>query len=251
MSNKFDIYSSKVKRVNIPIPEFKFFHKASSEEKVDPKFIGREQITDKLFSWLKEDPTGGSYLVTGFRGMGKSSYVGRVLNKLIRRTTMKEYMTGIGFFLSIFIGFFYIFFCGAIGAICFGAFFTAIILSLYICKIIHFDQIAYKQWQKKFIKLMRQEVSEKDLDKIKRKENKIAWKHVRQTILYDDGRERSYKRICVNVNLGQEILNEREVLSLISHQLYTKYREYVLSPIANLGNWLLCTGVLLLTQIGH
>lgn len=60
MSNQFDIYSSKVKRVNIPIPGFKFFHKASSEEEVDPKFIGREQISDKLYSWLKDEPKGGS-----------------------------------------------------------------------------------------------------------------------------------------------------------------------------------------------
>ena len=44
MSNKFDIYSSKVKRVNIPIPAFKFFHKASSEEEVDPKFIGNARV---------------------------------------------------------------------------------------------------------------------------------------------------------------------------------------------------------------
>ena len=101
MSNKFDIYSSKVKRVNIPIPGFKFFHKASSEEEVDPKFIGREQISDKLYSWLKDDPKGGSYLVTGFRGMGKSSFVGRVLNQLIQRSNPCEYFFGVIFFLSI------------------------------------------------------------------------------------------------------------------------------------------------------
>ena len=104
MGNKFDIYSSKVKRVNIPIPEFTFFHKASSEEKVDPKFIGREQISDKLYSWLKDDHIGGSYLVTGFRGMGKSSFVGRVLNKLVRRTTNRENIVGISFFLLFFLG---------------------------------------------------------------------------------------------------------------------------------------------------
>ncbi len=110
VSNKFDLYSSKVKRVNIPIPEFKFFHMPSSDEQVDPKFIGREQISDKLYSWLKDDPTGGSYLVTGFRGMGKSSFVGRVLYKLTQRTTVKEYVVGFLFFLSFFITFI-LFFC--------------------------------------------------------------------------------------------------------------------------------------------
>ena len=110
MNNKFDIYSSKVKRVNIPIPEFKFFHKASSEEQVDPKFIGREEISDKLYSWLKDDPSGGSYLVTGFRGMGKSSFVGRVLNELAQRTKGRYYFVGLLSFLFLLFPIFYFFY---------------------------------------------------------------------------------------------------------------------------------------------
>ena len=106
MDNKFDIYSSKVKRINIPIPGFTLFHKASSEEQVDPKFIGRERISDKLYTWLKDDPAGGSYLVTGFRGMGKSSFVGRVLYQLTRETKLKEYIIGFLFYIFILIDFF-------------------------------------------------------------------------------------------------------------------------------------------------
>lgn len=244
MSNKFDIYSSKVKRVNIPIPAFKFFHKASSEEEVDPKFIGREQISDKLYSWLKEDPAGGSYLVTGFRGMGKSSFVGHVLNKLVRRTTMIEYIAGVAFFLSVIIDILCVIYGWAVG---FWGFSTVIIFSLcYIRERFNYGRIAYKKKQDRFFSLMKHQVSDQDINTLIEKENIINWKHVCQILHYDDGRERSYKRICINVNLGQEILNEREVLSLISHQLYTKYREFVLSPIANFGNWLLYTIVVLL-----
>lgn len=244
MSNKFDIYSSKVKRVNIPIPAFKFFHKASSEEEVDPKFIGREQISDKLYSWLKEDPAGGSYLVTGFRGMGKSSFVGHVLNKLVRRTTMIEYIAGVGFFLSVFIDFLCIIYGCSVGF--FGGLLVTIFSLCYICNRFNFGKNAYKRKQNRFFNLMKRQVANQDLSSLIEKENVINWKHVCQVLNYDDGRERSYKRICINVNLGQEILNEREVLSLISHQLYTKYREFVLSPIANFRNWLLYTIVGLL-----
>ena len=217
MSNSFDIYSSKVKRINIPIPEFKFFHKASSEEKVDPKFIGREQISDKLYSWLKNDPTGGSYLVTGFRGMGKSSFVGRVLNKLVRRTTMKEYITGVAFFLSNILGFIFLLYfwddfsihhhwysiLEASGwTIVGGVLFTLDILSLYhICYIFNYDKNVYKKRQTKFKKLMRQEFSGNDIGLLKRKENNIIWKRVCQVLHYDDGIERCYKRICINVNV--------------------------------------------------
>lgn len=103
-SNKFDYYSSKIRRINIPIPSFSFFHKASSEEQVDPKFIGREHISEKLYSWLlNEEANGGSYLITGFRGMGKSSFVGRVLNELTRKVGFKEYIGGLIFFMSLFV----------------------------------------------------------------------------------------------------------------------------------------------------
>lgn len=242
MRNRFDIYSSKVKRVNIPIPRFVFFHKASSEEEVDPKFIGREQISDKLYSWLKDDPKGGSYLVTGFRGMGKSSFVGRVLNQLTQRTKPYEYFAGFVFFISIItLCFFYRIphiITIALSGIC----------SSGLC-IMYFliqNRINNKIKYHKFIILLRKEAKKLEeccnyvnfKKRLEEKEKKIKWKYVSHVLHREYNKNRSYKRICVNVNLGQEVLNEREVLSLISHQLYIKYREFVFSPIANLERWL-------------
>lgn len=241
MSNRFDIYSSKVKRINIPIPEFNFFHKASSEEEVDPKFIGREQISDKLYSWLKEDPAGGSYLVTGFRGMGKSSFVGRVMNELTRKTASVEYLAGILFFLSFISCFLFH------NIVCF---FFLLILGLWVCCILNKDKKEIKEWRKKFLELLyeaKKEVPSEYMPKNKDiKEESVDWKRISQVLHQNYTKNRSYKRICVNVNLGQEVLNERDVLSLISHQLYTKYREYVLSPIANFVNWFGCVVILLI-----
>ena len=305
--NKFDIYSSKVKRVNIPIPEFKFFHKASSEEEVDPKFIGREQITDKLYSWLKDDPTGGSYLVTGFRGMGKSSFVGRVLNELTQKVSGKEFFWGVLFFVFIFImgvlflpviyeianinyyvQLFYIIIIACLNyciinfmqnkkntdnRIFVGITMIEILISYYcllrvnlsytfifsIC-LFFFPLLLYKvqsilyniqnEDKKKyegFKSLLEEEYKKipkesKNFrhfyDEIK---DKIDWKQVCRVLYREYNINRSHQRICISVNLGQEVLNERDVLSLISHQLYTKYREYVLSPIANFYNWLIYT----------
>ena len=238
MSNRFDIYSSKVKRVNIPIPGFTFFHKASSEEKVDPKFIGREQISDKLYSWLEDDPTGGSYLVTGFRGMGKSSFVGRVLNQLTQRTKPCEYFASVVFFLSII----------ALRFSCNISILIATVLSgLSVIYFISQNKIKNHVKYHKFKTLLRKEAQileksgkyENFKKRLEEKEKKIDWKHASHVLHREYNKNRSYKRICVNVNLGQEVLNEREVLSLISHQLYIKYREYVLSPIANFERWCL------------
>lgn len=261
MGNKFDIYSSKVKRVNIPIPEFTFFHKASSEEKVDPKFIGREQISDKLYSWLKDDRIGGSYLVTGFRGMGKSSFVGRVLNELTQNELTKKTtrFRNVFAYLSFLSAFPVYFFCNNI--ILFFIFFI-VVISVVIC-IFYISRIDNKIKRCNFEYLLRKEArslrkvnyKNKFKDKFKKfvnrvlcrdnnlnnrfkdKVKKLDWKRACRVLYNNYNENKSYKRICVNVNLGQEVLKEREVLSLISHQLYTKYREYVLSPIANFYNW--------------
>lgn len=236
MGNLFDIYSSKVKRVNIPIPGFKFFHKASSEEEVDPKFIGREQISDKLYAWLKDDPTGGSYLVTGFRGMGKSSFVGRVLNQLTQRTNPYGYFFGVVFFLSfIALWLFYRLnkpFITVLPELLLSGLFVLYFLFQNIIKNI----VNYHRF-KKLIWKEAQTFDENFKKRLKKKEKKIDWKQASHVLHREYNKNRSYKRICVNVNLGQEVLNEREVLSLISHKLYIKYREFVFSPIANFERW--------------
>lgn len=241
MSNRFDIYSSKVKRVNIPIPKFKFFHKASSEEEVDPKFIGREQISDKLYSWLKDDPKGGSYLVTGFRGMGKSSFVGRVLNQLTQRTKPYEYFAGFAFFLSLITLCFFFRIPHIIIIALSGLCLSGLCVMYFLIQ----NRISNKIKYYKFIILLRKEAKKLEecgnyanfKKRLVEKEKKIKWKNVSHVLHREYNKNRSYKRICVNVNLGQEVLNEREVLSLISHQLYIKYREFVFSPIANFERW--------------
>ena len=245
MSNKFDIYSSKVKRVNIPIPGFTFFHKASSEEEVDPKFIGREQISDKLYSWLKDDPKGGSYLVTGFRGMGKSSFVGRVLNQLIQRTKPREYFAGVVFFLSI-IAIALWLFCRThiiISIALSGLFVSAPLVLYFICQNRIKNNVKYRQFKTLIRKEAQTLERSGNYDNFKKrlewKKKRIDWKYASHVLHREYIRNRSYKRICVNVNLGQEVLNEREVLSLISHKLYIKYREFVFSPIANIERWCL------------
>ena len=81
--SSYDKYSSRNKRINIPLENFRFFHQPSSDEEVDPKYISRQNAEHQLKNWLEEEKTNhGVYLVTGYRGMGKSSLVGKVLNDL-------------------------------------------------------------------------------------------------------------------------------------------------------------------------
>lgn len=82
--NLLDKYSSSVKHILIPLPNFKRYHQTESETLTDDSgFVGRQAIISKLKSWLaNKDTLTGAYLITGFRGMGKSSFVGKVLNEL-------------------------------------------------------------------------------------------------------------------------------------------------------------------------
>lgn len=84
--NILDKYSSNIKHILIPLPNFRHYHQTESETiKDDEGFIGRRAIISMLKSWLiNKDTLTGAYLITGFRGMGKSSTVGKALNELTR-----------------------------------------------------------------------------------------------------------------------------------------------------------------------
>lgn len=77
--NPFDHYSSRNARINILLENFHFFHRPTTsamDEKVDPKYIGKSNPMHQLYNWIKyNEANSGSYLVTGYRGAGKSSLV--------------------------------------------------------------------------------------------------------------------------------------------------------------------------------
>ena len=86
-------YYSHLRNVIVPLPGFKHFHYASSSEDNIEDFIGRSSITDKLSAWLKDSASkySGAYLVTGYRGMGKSTFVYEAIGKLKKEKGDKKY----------------------------------------------------------------------------------------------------------------------------------------------------------------
>ena len=86
--NPFDHYSSRNARINILLANFHFFHRPTTsamDEKVDPKYIGKSNPMHQLYNWIKyNEANSGSYLVTGYRGAGKSSLVGKLMKDLQR-----------------------------------------------------------------------------------------------------------------------------------------------------------------------
>lgn len=90
--NSFQVLYSKVRRIYIPLPGFKFFHRPSEVDDVDSQFVGRQRILALLKNWLqdKNGNSTGSYLITGYRGMGKTSFVSKAIDELIKDQKQKQ-----------------------------------------------------------------------------------------------------------------------------------------------------------------
>lgn len=255
-SNRLGKYSSKVKRVNIPIPSFEYVHKSlypDKYRKTSPGLmIGRDRIIEKLKYWLDQDTlSSGSYLITGYRGMGKTCFVERVLYELVAEPKFRENVLGVIclFVFGISLSFFDL--NGNTVLPIFG------VISPFI--IIWFVRHHFwlKEKGKKY--LYRLDAS---MRMAKRKgcccnlsgfmaEMRRAWSglsskewsRINNLIYGADVKEKRYSNISISINLGQEILDERSILCVLTSTLYTKYRQYVLSPIANFWMWIVYVSV--------
>ena len=75
--------SSKIKDILIELHNYTFFHAPSEITNTDRRFTGREQLKQRIKTILSNSETkSGAYLITGYRGMGKTSLVAAVLNSL-------------------------------------------------------------------------------------------------------------------------------------------------------------------------
>lgn len=201
-------FSSAKRYLKIYIPGFAFKHDDNNEGK--DRFVGREIQLRKLYTWLTSDSKSGSYLITGYRGMGKSLLVKRVIDMITREPkAYKEVLFQFSMALTI--------------AACFvgiemsmkraGLLLVALALSLVVVL------EASKQWN---YVLYERNIRRFPMHNIFSK-NMIAKVWLKMT----DRRKREYNTIAVTVNLGQEVLHERDVLSLIAQNVREKYAKFV------------------------
>lgn len=81
--NFFGSYFSENDRVNVLLENFTFFHRPSTEEQIDPKYDPPKNAFHQFTNWLKENEAKSAiYLITGYRGAGKSSFVNYVIREL-------------------------------------------------------------------------------------------------------------------------------------------------------------------------
>jgi hypothetical protein len=82
-SDSFDKYAYRayVKDIFLELPDYEYYHKPYDIKKPKSFFVGREKIAEHFLNILRNSSKSGAYLVTGYRGMGKTSFVNRVLER--------------------------------------------------------------------------------------------------------------------------------------------------------------------------
>ena len=84
-----DKYSSLIRSIKIHLPH-REYKEEDDEHKYD-EFVGRDRQMECLYNWLSDRKNeSGSYLVTGFRGMGKTKLVERVTDRLTREVKEQQ-----------------------------------------------------------------------------------------------------------------------------------------------------------------
>ncbi|MBN2090297.1 ATP-binding protein [candidate division KSB1 bacterium] len=102
---------SKIKRIAIELKDYYFFHSPFQIKNQDRRFIGREKKRLQLLSVLKDtNSNSGTYLITGYRGSGKTSFVNMVLTNIehsLRLQCRKIFFLRIWLFFTLLVPLFF------------------------------------------------------------------------------------------------------------------------------------------------
>ena len=215
-----DQYSSLIRPIKIYLP--KHNRQDSDDDHKYDDFVGRERLMERLYNWLSsESQESGSYLVTGFRGMGKTKLVERVVNRLTREVKEKQEL---GWRLLVA-------FPVIVAALAFSHIMEqgekklfvvkywwifALALVVWLTVVI----IAYYRNKNYFIREKKKDI--KDYPNNERFEDEHVDRMARGS--RDKKEARKYRNIKISINLGHEVLRERDVLSMIVTSVKDTYR---------------------------
>ena len=210
-------YSSTKKYLKIFVPDFAFKHDNDDAHGKD-KFVGREVQFRRLYTWLTSDSKSGSYLITGYRGMGKSLLVKRVIEVITRESRAYKEIIFLAAAVCIFLTGFAV--ANDVILTQWTVWVKPLIVVLPILAIIlvlgiHVSKVINQYWfWRERRKLPNHHLFDKEFVSkffVKRK----------------DRRERRYEFMSISINLGQEVLHERDVLSIMAQNIYDKYNRFV------------------------
>ncbi len=253
-TNPFDRYSSRTKRLNYYLP-FLGYGKYTKNKGDNEAFIGREDILYRLRNWITNKDKTGSFLVAGYRGMGKSSFVEKALYNITRQrrrsSRIEFYFLLLHLFTIIF--FFSLSFSSLQQPqhviynlwrwLTFGVLFCISRIFIYRKKyhIIYwwnYMQFSFGlvlhiinkgKWRTKkdrgYQPASLKECLAECYTRIKRL-NKEERSRL-DKIIFKDCRRKTTQRIAIQINLGHEILKERDILCLITKRIKTEIENFI------------------------
>lgn len=251
--NPFDRYSSRTKRLNFLLPFWQHSQK-SHKHGMNDAFIGREDILYRLRNWILSKSQTGSFLVAGYRGMGKTSFVEKALYDITRqrrRSSRIEFLFTLMHLLTI---------LGA-GLLCFKYNYESIdsldlaniiiggLLLLCVILIVCYLKKYHIRYAKKYfffkVGLIRY-IFQTEFGKSERPINIVSliqkclteYRHRSRKLrtedrsrlnktIFNDFRKKTFQRIAIHINLGHEILTERDILCLITKRIQAEMENYI------------------------
>lgn len=198
-------FSSGAKYILLHLNNYRF---SKNNPDQDGPYIHREHLENRLESWLLNSSKSGSYLVSGYRGMGKSSLVDKVLSKITKELHPDlERWWNVASLLLFMLSAVYV---------CHPTIYPILAVGVYLVIIF---VIAFVNT----LNRVKQEVS---IDAFPNG-HIFSKEKIRKILSHFDKREQSYRRISIKINLGKEVLNAKDVMCLIATHIRNRYREYL------------------------
>lgn len=198
-------FSSGAKYILLHLNNYRF---SKNNPDKDGPYIHREHLENRLESWLLNSSKSGSYLVSGYRGMGKSSLVDKVLSKISKELQPSlERWWNIATLILFALSAVYVCHPTIHPILATGVYFAIILVIAFI----------------------------NALNRVKHEVGVGAFPNghifskekIRKILVHFDKSEQSYRRISIKINLGKEVLNAKDVMCLIATHIRNRYRDYL------------------------
>lgn len=233
-------FSSGAKYILLHLNNYRF---SKSNPDKDGPYIHREHLENRLESWLLNSSKSGSYLVSGYRGMGKSSLVDKVIERVTKESNHDlERIWNVAIVVVFVLAAAYIGSNNISWLIGGTAFILVALLISFINRLnIIKNEVGISIFPNKHI---------------------FSREKIKKILAHYDKSQQNYKRISIRINLGKEVVNAKDVMCLIATHIRNGYQDYLKTrhnrPLQKcmmtfivIGGAILITKLLLIPLLGY
>lgn len=198
-------FSSGAKYILLHLNNYRF---SKSNPDKDGPYIHREHLENRLESWLLNSSKSGSYLVSGYRGMGKSSLVDKVIERVTKVPNHDlERIWNVAIVVVFVLAAAYIGTREIVWLIGGTSFILVALLISFINRLnVIKNEIGISIFPNGHI---------------------FSREKIKKILAHYDKSQQSHKRISIRINLGKEVVNAKDVMCLIATHIRDGYQDYL------------------------